>query len=255
MPTANTPDDEEDEDDDIVALPFAPPHLRRESNEHDPINVPSDDSEDEDGNVRNGRSERDIPYPPGEGLFNNPAIWRLNNNPADAPFDYQHEEAGPNRTHTLPEKRKKIKTSPPSERKRHARFADSQAREARAGPSNRPPPLEDDGPPTHQILVNRIIDILPDICPQWVLEEVIHAPGTADEGIANIITRALEEGYPKKADTLAKQKQKQREDQLPGHEEMYKGKVYRAAARRGHLYHSKCLEGLSQAFPGIPVSQ
>lgn len=144
-------------------------------------------------------------------------------------------------------------TTPP---KHQARFSELQSVvEVEAGPSHAGPstiPASNEPPPA-QIFTARIIDIFPDICPDWVMREVITAPGPADVGIANIIAKALEEGYPKKADTLAKTKQK--EGPEPGHQEGYKGKIFHVAKRREYGYHSKCIEGLSQAFPCIPVTQ
>lgn len=77
--------------------------------------------------------------------------------------------------------------------------------------------------------------------------------GPAEGGIVAIVTKALEEGYPKAADTQRKEQEKQVE--LLGQEDGYKGKVFRADKRRGMAYRRRCSVALEQAFPAIPVNQ
>ena len=264
-------DDEEDWEDDIIPLFSPPEHLRRQTNINNPINVPDDEDDDdeemeEDSDPGEEELSRRRIMARGRRALDPPlrrALQRADREKYTANAARNRDEKQPTQSIHRPNKRLVVNlstsvgsttpTTSPVKRK-HARFAGLEvgveAGPSHAGPSTTPDNTE---PSPAQVFASRIIDILPDICPDWVMREVITAPGPADEGIANVIAKALEEGYPKKADTLAKQNQKEALE--PGHQEGYKGKVFHAAKRRGYGYQSKCIEGLSQAFPCIPVHQ
>ena len=246
-------DDEESWDDDVVPLFSPPAHLRRASNESHPINIP-DDSDDEKSDAEDLHERvRKVDEP--RGFYDRAGNYREGVNTGnEAPGPSQEAAIAQPILHSRKRMIVDLSTPPiaPNHKRKQARFAENVAGPSTAGPSTTTAPADDQLPPA-QIFVARILDILPDICPEYVMREVLTAPGPADEGIANIISKALEEGYPKKAETMAKEKEKAVPE--AGQEEMYKGKVYHASQRRGLEYRAKCIEGLEQAFPSIPVTQ
>jgi len=103
------------------------------------------------------------------------------------------------------------------------------------------------GTPELDTLVAQLLDIIPDMCPEHASKELqfLLATRQSDNAVETILTKALDEGYPKLT--------RERVVEEDGGEEMYAGKTYRAEKRRGLCYQALCNAALDEAFPFVPV--
>jgi len=103
------------------------------------------------------------------------------------------------------------------------------------------------GTPELDTLVAQLLGIIPDMCPEHASKELqfLLATRQSDNAVETILTKALDEEYPKFT--------RERVVEEDGGEEMYAGKVYRAEKRRGLCYQALCNAALDEAFPFVPV--
>ena len=99
--------------------------------------------------------------------------------------------------------------------------------------------------PSLDNLVSHLLAIIPDMCPVHASKsiEALLAFGQSAIAIETVVTKALEEGYPRPTKRAP----------VVGMEECYAGKVYRAEERRGFCYQSLSNAALEEAFPFVPV--
>lgn len=255
-------DDSDSELGDVVALPSPPAHLRRRSNRARPIPVIGSDNDDEEDGVEEEDEDDSWDDEDEElvGRLEAEAARRqslmMEPGPAHKRIKRKRSDESSTSASSAPLTKAPVKK---------ARFdIVIQAGSNEAGSSRQTavdaPPVSapatantTEHPPTAETYNAQIIEILPDICPDYAMREVLTAAGPANHGVENVIAKALEEGYPKASDT---QKKKEPEVRLePGQEEGYRGQTFRAIRRRGYVYQLKCTEALEQAYPTIPVSQ
>jgi len=99
--------------------------------------------------------------------------------------------------------------------------------------------------PSLDNLVSHLLAIIPDMCPVHASKsiEALLAFGQSAIAIETVVTKALEDGYPRPT----------KRAHVVGMEERYAGKVYRAEERRGFCYQSLSNAALEEAFPFVPV--
>lgn len=239
-------DDDEDsgiDDGDVVALQSPPAHLRRQSNIGRPITVVESD---EDSDHQEEAAEELDEAAEAEAEYRRRLMMEARPVQKHVPRKRSNESSTSASTSSnapAPPKRPRVDFQPPDNRVGSSRQAPITTTTA---------PTNNAGRQSAEVYVAQIIEILPDICPNYAMREVLTAAGPANHGVENVVAKCLEEGYPKAADTQKKMEENKFE---LGQEEGYRGKVFRAIKRRGHIYRARCDEALSQAFPTIPMSQ
>lgn len=213
-------------DSDVVVLDEAPSHMRRETREGTPITISSDEDED-------------VP------LAGSSKLKR------------KHIASGSARGGSGSPRKKRVRVSD----------IDSAIVNAVAGPSNhraRQVTEEAESEPGDKILpkatylIPVVLEIIPDLDPQWIqetLERVMNeikenssTPG--QDAIDHVINMALEmDEYPKAGGDKGKGKAADKE------EGDYTDPTYRAQHRTGMAYNTFVETKLSLLFPKVPVSQ
>jgi hypothetical protein len=96
-------------------------------------------------------------------------------------------------------------------------------------------------------LLSQLIEILPDICPEYACEKLtpLNTAGSRKGAVEAVASKALDDGYPRRQ----AQKVEIRDDSG------YLGKTYRAEKRIGDWYTLKCVMALEEAFAVMPVGQ
>lgn len=95
-------------------------------------------------------------------------------------------------------------------------------------------------------LVSQLVELLPDICPIYAGDQLTRSASRSNP-IQVVITKALDEGYPKR--------KSQAEKKEAGDDSGYLGKTYRAEKRIGRWYRLNCETALEEAFSAVPIAQ
>ncbi|ORY27659.1 hypothetical protein BCR39DRAFT_537745 [Naematelia encephala] len=216
----------DEDDEDVIILDQAPLHMRKVTNRDAPINV-EDDSEGEielpvkrkRRDSRTGTLDVSTPDPPSKRPSHPPTA----SSGAPSPSGLPHTStvsgvAGP------------------------SRFSDPLS-----GPSNPAAPL------TPEDLLAGVLEILPDICPEYALTQLsaeVALGRRIDSPVARVVQIALEleTGYPK---ATPRDKGKDKANDAPQAD--YRDRTYRRDERTGYGYCLRSQRALENHFMRIPI--
>jgi hypothetical protein len=225
------------DDDDIQALAAPPRHLRKKKNNaSQPIAVL--DSDDEAGSPRRGATKFSTPT---KQRARGTAEASESRNPGPS------KRREPSLPPLPPPKRQRILTS---QEGHHIEENPYPLPIANAFALQSPPPDPAD-------LLPAVLDVLPDLCPNWALLSLTTEvqDGRGSLAVPKVVELALEMGdYPKYvlASVVDKGKGKEKEKEDLG---SYRQTEYRISQRCGPAYEARCIAELEAIFVKIPVPQ
>lgn len=242
----NFPSAQSDGFDDVVELEEAPRHLRKATNRNNPILL--EDSDDEQpSNIPSAQ----VPKP------------AVEKDPAES-LKKRHRSAG---THTNSQgcnsSDKDVGPLAPAMGLEgpsvaqsvllpgHVEFAEKLSR---PGPSSAPPLT---GDPSHACnkLLPLVLDILPDIDPKWVLDNLkirLNTGQPKGDVLGRVLDQAfnMHEGYPKAVDKTTMQV-----EAVTALKVRYEDPTYRMEERDGLIYWERSTAALQDHFPKMPANQ
>jgi len=240
------PSTQSDGSDDVVELEEAPRHLRKATNRNNPILL--EDSDDEQpSNISSDQVSRPAEEKdPAEPL-------RKRHRPTGSHTNFQGYDPSDCAVGPLapamglegPLVARSV--LPPG----HVEFGEKLSR---PGPSSAPT-LTDDRSHACNKLLPLVLDVLPDIDPKWVLDNLkirLNTGQPKGDVVGEVLDQAFDmyEGYPKAVDKTAMQAKA-----IKASEVRYEDPTYRMEERDGSIYWERSTAALHDHFPKMPANQ